>query len=152
MKYTWSYFEVNQGKGGLYITFFSSFDYLFAFYSQFHMKFNYNAHALFVMPFAVVFLFIFYFKIEKCGDKDRSEEMFSFVIEVIEAAIKSWHETSTVLPRVNFLLDKDKTDTTVYAPVVKIDQVLIKRGCFYSNAMSYIMFYPSISFCFYQIF
>ncbi|KAF3325223.1 stress-induced-phosphoprotein 1 [Carex littledalei] len=59
---------------------------------------------------------------EKCGDKDRSEEMFSFVIEVIEAAIKSWHETSTVLPRVNFLLDKDKTDTTVYAPVVKIDQ------------------------------
>lgn len=49
--------------------------------------------------------------------------MFLFVIEVIEAAIKVWHDTSTVLPRVNFLLDKDKTDTAVYAPVVKIDQV-----------------------------
>lgn len=66
----------------------------------------------------------FFFKDEKCGDKYRSEEMFFFVIEVIGAAIKMWQDTSTVLPRVNFLLDKDKTDTTLYAPVVVIDQVL----------------------------
>jgi hypothetical protein len=68
-------------------------------------------------------LCFFPLKNEKCGDKDRSEEMFVFVIDIIEGAIKVWHDTSTVLPRVNFLLDKERTDTAVYAPVVKMDQV-----------------------------
>jgi hypothetical protein len=43
---------------------------------------------------------------------------------VIESAIKAWHDTGKVDPRVNFLLDDQKTDTQKYAPVVNIDKVL----------------------------
>ncbi|KAJ1692016.1 hypothetical protein LUZ63_016171 [Rhynchospora breviuscula] len=60
--------------------------------------------------------------IDKCGEKETSEEMFSFVIEVIESAIKVWHDTSAVPPRVHFLLDKHKSDTNMFAPVVNIDK------------------------------
>ncbi|KAJ4783060.1 Tetratricopeptide repeat protein 1-like protein [Rhynchospora pubera] len=58
----------------------------------------------------------------KCGQQQTSQEMFSFVIEVIESAIKVWHDTSAVPPRVHFLLDKLKTDTDKFAPVVNIDK------------------------------
>lgn len=50
--------------------------------------------------------------------------MFSFLVETMETAIKSWHETSKVEARVYFLLDKEKTDTEKYAPAVNIDKVL----------------------------
>lgn len=49
--------------------------------------------------------------------------MFSFIVNVIEKAIKVWHETGKVDPRVNFLLNKPKTDTEKYAPIVNIDKV-----------------------------
>jgi hypothetical protein len=41
----------------------------------------------------------------------------------METAVKSWHESSKVDPRVYFLLDKEKTQTDKYAPVVNIDKV-----------------------------
>ncbi|KAK6929920.1 hypothetical protein RJ641_004014, partial [Dillenia turbinata] len=59
---------------------------------------------------------------EKYGAEDCSKEIFSFLIEAMESAVKSWHETSKVNPRVYFLLDKEKTDTDKYAPVVNIDK------------------------------
>lgn len=49
--------------------------------------------------------------------------MFSFLVETMETAVKSWHETLKVDPRVYFLLDKEKTQTDKYAPVVNIDKV-----------------------------
>jgi hypothetical protein len=49
--------------------------------------------------------------------------MFSFLVETMETAVKSWHEASKVDPRVYFLLDKEKTQTDKYAPVVNIDKV-----------------------------
>ncbi|KAJ3674739.1 hypothetical protein LUZ60_005355 [Juncus effusus] len=59
---------------------------------------------------------------EKLGEKEECEEIFNFVTEVINSNIKTWHETSKVDPRCNFLLDKTKTDTEKYAPVVNIDK------------------------------
>jgi len=45
----------------------------------------------------------------------------------MESAIKTWNETGKVDPRVYFLLDKQKTETDKYAPVVNIDKVLTFR-------------------------
>ena len=50
--------------------------------------------------------------------------MFSFLVETMESAVKSWHKTSKVDPRLYFLLDKEKTYTEKYAPAVNIDQAL----------------------------
>lgn len=61
---------------------------------------------------------------EKRGSEECWEDMFSFLVETMETAIKSWHETSKVEARVYFLLDKEKTDTEKYAPAVNIDKVL----------------------------
>lgn len=61
---------------------------------------------------------------EKYGAEDGSKEIFSFLVETVENAVKSWHETSNVDPRVYFLLNKEKTDTEKYAPAVNIDKVL----------------------------
>lgn len=59
---------------------------------------------------------------EKYGAEDRWNEMFSFLVETMETSVKSWHETSKVDPRVHFLLDKDKTQTDKYAPIVNVDK------------------------------
>lgn len=64
-------------------------------------------------------------KIELSGKIESTEEsqgIFSFIVDTIESAIKSWHETGKVDPRVYFLLDKDNTPTDKYAPVVNIDK------------------------------
>lgn len=61
---------------------------------------------------------------EKCGSQEGWEEIFPFLVETMETAIKTWHETSKVDPRVYFLLDKIKTDTDKYAPAVNIDKVI----------------------------
>ncbi|GKV42374.1 hypothetical protein SLEP1_g49786 [Rubroshorea leprosula] len=58
----------------------------------------------------------------KYGAEDSCREIFSFLVETMETAVKSWHETSKVDPRVYFLLDKEKTQTDKYAPVVNIDK------------------------------
>nr|XP_043610183.1 hsp70-Hsp90 organizing protein 2 isoform X2 [Erigeron canadensis] len=50
------------------------------------------------------------------------KDIFSFVVETMESAVKSWHQTSNVDARVYYLFDKEKTDTEKYAPVVNIDK------------------------------
>ena len=67
---------------------------------------------------------IFSFQAAKYGDAETGQSIFSFVVNVIELAIKDWHDTGKVDPRVNFLLDEQKTNTKKYLPVVKIDKVL----------------------------
>ncbi|RLM99567.1 hypothetical protein C2845_PM06G33410 [Panicum miliaceum] len=64
----------------------------------------------------------------KYGDVETGQSIFSFVVNVIESAIKAWHDTGKVDPRVNFLLDDQKTDTQKYAPVVNIDKVWKGQG------------------------
>jgi tetratricopeptide (TPR) repeat protein len=61
---------------------------------------------------------------ENYGTEECWKEMFSFIVETMETAVKSWHETSKVDTRVYFLLDKEKTQTDKYAPAVNIDKVL----------------------------
>ncbi|KAG2728192.1 hypothetical protein I3760_01G194000 [Carya illinoinensis] len=56
------------------------------------------------------------------GSEECWKEVFSFLVETIETAVKSWHESSKVDPRVYFLLDKEKTQTDKYAPTVNIDK------------------------------
>lgn len=58
----------------------------------------------------------------KHKDEESWKVLFSFLVETMEAAVKSWHETSKVDGRVSFLLDKEKTDTEKYAPVVNIEK------------------------------
>jgi len=61
----------------------------------------------------------------KYGSEECLKDLFSFLVETMETAVKSWHETSSVDAKVYFLLDKEKTDTDKYAPVVNIDKVCI---------------------------
>jgi hypothetical protein len=56
--------------------------------------------------------------------RNQSKIQLRFGVNVIESAIKVRHDTGKVDPRVNFLLDDQKTDTQKYAPVVNIDKVL----------------------------
>ncbi|KAL6194934.1 hypothetical protein ACLB2K_036009 [Fragaria x ananassa] len=69
----------------------------------------------------------------KCGSEE-CDDAFSFLVETMEAAVKSRHETSKVEARVYFLLDKEKTDTEKYAPAVNIDKAFespdTHRNCF----------------------
>ncbi|KAG2630576.1 hypothetical protein PVAP13_3KG534000 [Panicum virgatum] len=58
----------------------------------------------------------------KYGDVETGQSIFSFVVNVIESAVKDWHDTGKVDPRVNFLLDEQKTNTQKYLPVVNIDK------------------------------
>ena len=67
---------------------------------------------------------IFSFQAAKYGDAETGQSIFSFVVNVIESAVKDWHDTGKVDPRVNFLLDEQKTNTKKYLPVVNIDKVL----------------------------
>lgn len=59
----------------------------------------------------------------KYGSEECWKDMFLFLIETMETAVKTWHETSSVDAKVYFLLDKEKTQTEKYAPVVNIDKV-----------------------------
>lgn len=61
---------------------------------------------------------------DKYGSEERWKDIFSFLVETMEAAVRSWHETSSVDAKVYYLLDKEKTDTEKYAPIVNIDKVL----------------------------
>ncbi|CAA7404015.1 unnamed protein product [Spirodela intermedia] len=59
---------------------------------------------------------------EKIGTAEEAQEIFSFVVDTMEAAIKGWQNSAKVDPRGHFLLDKEKTQTDKYAPVVNIDK------------------------------
>lgn len=69
------------------------------------------------------FLICYLFQAQKHVDEESRKDIFSFVVETMETAVKSWHQTSNVDARVYYLLDKEKTDTEKYAPVVNIDKV-----------------------------
>ncbi|OVA15535.1 Tetratricopeptide TPR-1 [Macleaya cordata] len=82
---------------------------------------------------------------EKYGADEGSKEIFSFIVETMEMAIKSWHETAKVDARVYFLLDKEKTQTDKYAPVVNIDKAFESPHT-HSNCFSFLRQYAEESF------
>ncbi|KAI4345680.1 hypothetical protein L6164_012780 [Bauhinia variegata] len=79
------------------------------------------------------------------GSKECEKEIFSFLVETMETAVKSWHETSTVDARVYFLLDKEKTQTDKYAPVVNIDKAFESPHT-HGNCFSFLRQYAEESF------
>ncbi|KAL8481683.1 hypothetical protein ACS0TY_027991 [Phlomoides rotata] len=81
----------------------------------------------------------------KYGAEDRWKELFTFLVETMEMAVKTWHETSTVDPRVYFLLHKDQTDTEKYAPVVNIDKAFESPHT-HSNCFTFLRQYAEDSF------
>ncbi|KAK9137441.1 hypothetical protein Sjap_008035 [Stephania japonica] len=77
--------------------------------------------------------------------EDCCKEIFSFVLETMESAVKSWHETAKVDARVYFLLDKEKTQTDKYAPVVNIDKAFESPHT-HSSCFSFLRQYGEDSF------
>ncbi|KAL5702213.1 hypothetical protein ACHQM5_027455 [Ranunculus cassubicifolius] len=82
---------------------------------------------------------------EKYGAEDSSKEIFSFVVTTLESAVKTWHETEKVDPRVHFLLDKEKTQTDKFAPIVNIDKAFESPHT-HSNCVSFLREYAVDSF------
>nr|XP_009398554.1 PREDICTED: hsp70-Hsp90 organizing protein 2 isoform X2 [Musa acuminata subsp. malaccensis] len=81
----------------------------------------------------------------KFGTEEVWQDIFSFLADVMDSAIKAWHETGQVDPRVNFLLDKQKTQTDKYAPVVNIDKAFESPHT-HSNCFSFLRQYAEDSF------
>ncbi|CAD6267064.1 unnamed protein product [Miscanthus lutarioriparius] len=80
----------------------------------------------------------------KYGDAETGQSIFSFIVNVIESAIKVWHDTGNVDPRVNFLLDQ-KTDTEKYAPVVNVDKAFESPNT-HAECFTYLRQYAENSF------
>lgn len=74
-----------------------------------------------------------------------SDGVFSFLVNVMESAIKTWHETSKVDPRVYFILDKEKTQMDKYAPLVNIDKAFESPHT-HSDCFSFLREYVNESF------
>lgn len=72
---------------------------------------------------------------EKYGAEEYWKDVFSFLVETMETAVKTWHETCKVDARVYFLLDKERTDAEKYAPIVNIDKVLNLLSAFMSHTL-----------------
>ncbi|PIA31664.1 hypothetical protein AQUCO_04900161v1 [Aquilegia coerulea] len=81
----------------------------------------------------------------KYGSEDCCKEIFSFVVDTMESAVKAWHETEKVDARVYFLLDKEKTQTDKYAPIVNIDKAFESPDT-HSNCVSFLREYAENSF------
>ncbi|KAJ8512914.1 hypothetical protein OPV22_003348 [Ensete ventricosum] len=81
----------------------------------------------------------------KFGAEEVWQDIFSFLTDVMDSAIKAWHETGQVDPRVNFLLDKQKTQTDKYAPVVNIDKAFESPHT-HNNCFSFLRQYAEDSF------
>ncbi|KAJ8547333.1 hypothetical protein K7X08_010919 [Anisodus acutangulus] len=82
---------------------------------------------------------------EKYGAEDGWKEIFSYLVETVENAVKSWHETSKVDPRVYFLLNKETTDTKKYAPAVNIDKAFESPHT-HNNCFAFLRQYAEDSF------
>ncbi|KAL4311607.1 hypothetical protein GQ457_01G001980 [Hibiscus cannabinus] len=82
---------------------------------------------------------------EKYVAEDSWKDVFSFLVKTMETAVKSWHETSKVDPRVYFLLNEEKTQTDKYAPVVNIDKAFESPHT-HSSCFSYLRQYAEDSF------
>ncbi|KAK8918396.1 hypothetical protein KSP39_PZI021129 [Platanthera zijinensis] len=74
-----------------------------------------------------------------------NDDAFYFLVDVMESAIKAWHETSSVDPRVHFLLDKEKTQMDKYSPMVNIDKAF-ETPHTHSNCFSFLRQYAEESF------
>ncbi|RDX60191.1 Hsp70-Hsp90 organizing protein 2 [Mucuna pruriens] len=81
----------------------------------------------------------------KYGSEECWKDMFLFLVETMETAVKSWHETSSVDARVHFLLDKEKTQTDKYAPIVNIDKAFESPHT-HSNCFPFLRQYAEESF------
>lgn len=81
----------------------------------------------------------------KFGDAELAQNISSFVISVIESAVKVWHDTGKVDARINFLLDDQKTDTEKYAPVVNIEKAFESPDT-HSSCFEYLRQYTVESF------
>lgn len=77
--------------------------------------------------------------------EDVWKDIFSFLVEVMDSAIKGWHETGMVDPRVNFLLDTQKSQTDKFAPVVNIDKAFESPDT-HSSCFSFLRQYTEDSF------
>lgn len=82
---------------------------------------------------------------EKYRGEECCSDVFSFLVETMENAVKTWHETAKVDPRVYFLLDNEKTDTEKHAPVVNIDKAFESPHT-HSNCFSFLRQYAVDSF------
>ncbi|MED6148353.1 hypothetical protein PIB30_052491 [Stylosanthes scabra] len=82
---------------------------------------------------------------EKYGSEECWKDMFAFLVETMETAVKSWHETSKLDARVYFLLDKEKTQTDKYAPIVNIDKAFESPHT-HGNCFSYLRQYAEESY------
>ncbi|XP_059448560.1 uncharacterized protein LOC132179798 [Corylus avellana] len=82
---------------------------------------------------------------EKYGSEECWKDIFSFLVETMETAVKSWHESSKVDPRVHFLLDREKTQTDKYAPNVNIDKAFESPHT-HGNCSSFLRQYAEESF------
>uniref|UniRef100_A0A1D1YAM2 Heat shock protein STI n=1 Tax=Anthurium amnicola TaxID=1678845 RepID=A0A1D1YAM2_9ARAE len=82
---------------------------------------------------------------EMIGKEEELQEIFSFIVDTLEAAIKVWHDTAKADPRVNFLLDKQKTQTDKYAPVVNVDKAFESPHT-HSSCFSFLRQYAEDSF------
>ncbi|KAK2980639.1 hypothetical protein RJ640_011447, partial [Escallonia rubra] len=78
---------------------------------------------------------------ENYGSGDYSQEIFTFLVETMETSVKSWHENSNVDARVYFLLEKGKTDTDKYAPIVNIDKVAFESPNTHSSCFDFLRQY-----------
>ncbi|RYR73830.1 hypothetical protein Ahy_A02g008350 isoform A [Arachis hypogaea] len=81
----------------------------------------------------------------KYGSEECWKDMFTFLVETMETAVKSWHETSKLDARVYFLLDKEKTQTDKYAPIVNIDKAFESPHT-HGNCFLYLRQYAEESF------
>eukprot|EP00268_Persea_americana_P021905 TRINITY_DN2179_c0_g1_i1.p1 TRINITY_DN2179_c0_g1~~TRINITY_DN2179_c0_g1_i1.p1 ORF type:complete len:328 (-),score=56.19 TRINITY_DN2179_c0_g1_i1:545-1528(-) len=79
------------------------------------------------------------------GSEESCHDIFNFIVDVMETAIRMWHESGKVDARVNFLLDKQKTDTEKHAPIVNIDKAFESPHT-HSNCLSFLRQYSVDSF------
>ncbi|KAG9451930.1 hypothetical protein H6P81_004834 [Aristolochia fimbriata] len=82
---------------------------------------------------------------KKLASEERGQSIFDFIVQIMEVAIKGWHETGKLDARVNFLLDKEKTQTEKYAPVVNIDKAFESPHT-HSSCFSFLRQYAEESF------
>ncbi|WVZ91172.1 hypothetical protein U9M48_037377 [Paspalum notatum var. saurae] len=78
-------------------------------------------------------------------DAETAQSIFSFTVNVMESAIKVWHDTGNLDPKVNFLLDDQKTDTEKYAPIVNIDKAFESPHT-HSDCYTYLRQYAELSY------
>ncbi|CAM8911793.1 unnamed protein product [Rhodiola kirilowii] len=82
---------------------------------------------------------------DKYGSEESWKDICSFLVDMMEMAVKSWHETSKVESRVYFLFDKEKTQTDKYAPAVNIDKAFESPQT-HSECFSFLRQYAEDSF------